>query len=70
MVGLTDSRCDEQRPTPDLVTEQTGDDGDDEVVDVEAAVDEQLSRRVGDCERYRVHVSVRRNDEERATHCR
>ena len=29
-VGLTDGGCDEQRPTPDLVAEQPGDDGDDD----------------------------------------
>ena len=47
--GLTDGGCDEERPAADLVAEQPGDDGDDEVVNVEDAVDEQLGRRVGYC---------------------
>ena len=48
-VGLTDGGRDEERPAADLVAEKPGDDGDDEVVDVQDAVDEQLGRRVGYC---------------------
>ena len=40
---------DEERSTSDAVAQKPRDDRDDEVVDVEDAVDEQLGRRVGDC---------------------